>query len=84
MSRQLQKAEEIGVKTNIAGVAVSLTRKGRREKVTAIYERWRLADEWWGEEVQRDYFRVRTSTGIVLDIYRDSKSNRWYIDKIHD
>ena len=84
MSRQLEKTEEIEVKTNIAGVPVNLTRKGRREKVAAIYEHWRLADEWWGKEVERDYFRVRTSVGIVLDIYRDSKSNRWYVDKIHD
>ena len=84
MSRQLEKAEEIEVKTNIAGVPVNLTRKGHREKVAAIYEHWRLADEWWGKEVERDYFRVRTSTGIVLDIYRDSKANRWYTDRIHD
>jgi len=84
MSRQLAKAEEIEVKTNIAGVPVNLSRKGRREKVAAIYEHWRLADEWWGKEVERDYFRVRTSTGIVFDIYRDSKSNHWYLDRIHD
>jgi len=84
MSRQLEKAEEIEVKTNIAGVPVNLTRNGRREKVIAIYEHWRLADEWWGKEVERDYFRVRTSTGIVIDIYRDSKANRWYLDRIHD
>ena len=84
MSRQLEKAEEIEVKTNIAGVPVNLTRNGRREKVIAIYEHWRLADEWWGKEVERDYFRVRTSTGIVIDIYRDSMANRWYLDRIHD
>jgi len=84
MSRQLQKAEEIEVKANIAGVPVSLTRKGHREKVAAIYERWRLADEWWGKEVERGYFRVRTSAGLVCDIYRDTESNRWYLDRIYD
>jgi hypothetical protein len=67
----------------MAGVPVSLTRNGYRERVTAIYERWRLADEWWGKKVERDYFRVRTTTA-VCDIYRDSVSNRWYLDKIHD
>ena len=84
MSRQLQKAEEIEVKTNVAGVPVSLTRKGRSQKVAGIYERWRLADEWWGEEVNRDYFRVRTSARLVCDIYHDVKTDHWYLDKIHD
>jgi hypothetical protein len=83
MSKQLQKAQEIEVKTNMAGMPVSLTRNGRRQRVTAIYERWRLSDEWWGKKVERDYFRVRTSTA-VCDIYRDTGSNHWYLDKIHD
>lgn len=84
MSKRPQKTQEIQVKTNIVGVPVSIVRNGRRVKVTAIYERWRLADEWWVKEVERDYFRVRTSVGIVLDIYRDNASNRWYLDRIHD
>ena len=68
----------------MAGAPVSVIRNGRCEMVTAIYERWRLSDEWWGKEVERDYFRVGTSAGIVLDIYRDSASGGWYLDKIHD
>jgi hypothetical protein len=84
MSKQLPKAQEIAVKTNMAGVPVSLTRNGRRERVTGIYQRWRLSDQWWGKKVERDYFRIGTSSGIVLDICRDSISNRWYLDKIHD
>jgi hypothetical protein len=84
MAKQLKKPLEIGVRTNIAGVPVSLIRDGRSEKVTAIYERWRVADEWWGKEVERDYFRVKTSAGLVGDIFRDTTSNRWYLSKIHD
>jgi len=84
MSRQLEKAQELKVTTNIAGVPVSLTRNNRLERVAAIYEHWRLSDEWWDKKVERDYFRVRTSTGIVFDIYRDAMSNRWYLDRIHD
>ena len=84
MSKQLQKTQEIEVKTNMAGMPVSLTRNGRRERVTAIYERWRLSDEWWGKNVERDYFRVRTGTGIVFDICRDTESKHWYLNRIHD
>jgi len=84
MAKQLEKPPEIKITANINGVPICLTRNGRGEKVTAIYERWRIADEWWGKEVVRDYFRIRTSAGLVCDIFRDTTSNRWYLSKIHD
>jgi len=84
MAKQLEKPQEINVRTNIKGVPVGLTRNGHREKVVAIYERWRVADEWWGSEVERDYFRIRTSAGLVCDIFRNTVANRWYLSKIHD
>lgn len=84
MAKQVGRPPEIKVRTNISGVPVGLVRNGRSEKVTAIYERWRVADEWWGEDVERDYFRVRTSAGLVCDIFRDRTSNCWYLSKIHD
>ncbi len=80
----MEKRGKIEVRANINGTPVSFTRNGHREKVAAIYERWRLADEWWGSEVERDYFRVKTSSGLVCDIYRDTTSNCWYLDRIHD
>lgn len=84
MAKQLEKPEEIKVTANIRGLPISITRNGRRERVAAIYEHWRLADEWWGNEVERDYFRIKTSAGSVCDIYRDTPANQWYLSKIHD
>jgi len=84
MAKQLEKPQEIKVRANIEGVPLSFTRNGHREKVAAIYERWRVADEWWGNEVERDYFRIKTSAGLVCDIYRDTVANQWYLSKIHD
>lgn len=84
MAKQLQKPQEIKVRANINGVPLSFTRNGRREKVAAIYEHWRLADEWWGNEVERHYFRIKTSAGLVCDIFRDMVANSWYLSKIHD
>jgi len=34
--------------------------------------------------VERDYFMVRTSTGLVCDIFRDATTKQWYLSKIHD
>ena len=84
MAKRLREAEEIKVKANVAGVPVSFIRKGRREQVAAIYDRWRINDEWWGEKVERNYFRIRTSSGLVCDIYHDTSADHWYLDRIHD
>jgi len=84
MSGQAQRFWEIEVRTDTAGVPVTVMRNGRREEIIAVCERWRLADEWWGKEVEWDYFRIGTSAGVVLDIYRDSASVGWYLDKLHD
>ena len=84
MTKQLEKPQEIKVTANIKGVPLRFTRNDHREKVAAIYEHWRVSDEWWGNEVKRDCFMVKTSAGLVCDIYRDIVANRWYLSKIHD
>jgi len=84
MAKQMEKPQEIKVRTNITGVPIGFTRNGHREKVAAIYEHWKVADEWWANEVERDYFRIKTSGGLVGDIFRDTIANRWYLSKIHD
>lgn len=84
MTKQLEKPQEIKVSANMKGAPLTVTRNGQREKVTAIYEHWRVADEWWGDEVERDYFRIRTSKKLVYDIYRDMTANRWYLSKMYD
>lgn len=84
MVKLLEKPQEIRVRANASGVPLSLSRDGKREKVTAIYNRWRVADQWWGKEVERHYFRVKTSKGLACDIYHDIITNHWYLARIHD
>lgn len=84
MAKLLEKPEQIKVSSNVKGVPLSITRNGKSEKITRIYEHWRVADEWWGREIKRDYFRVKTSRGLACDIYHDSVANSWYLSRIHD
>jgi len=77
MAKQLKKPEEIKVTVNVKGAPLSLLRSGKRQKITGIYDRW-----WM--ETEKAYFRVRTSEGLVYDIYHDVANNRWYLAKIHD
>lgn len=84
MARLLEKPEEIKVSSNVNGIPLSLVRNGKREKITRIYQHWRVTEEWRGKEIQRHYFRIKTSKGLAGDIYHDIAANLWYLSKIHD
>jgi hypothetical protein len=75
--KAVREPEEIKVTANVKGVPVRLSRKGKREKITAIYDRWRV-------ETEKDYFRVKISRGLIYDIYHDIENKRWYLAKIYD
>ena len=83
MTEQIKEQCGIRVSTNIKGAPLSFTRNDHREKVTAIYEHWRVANEAQSNQPGRDYFRIKTSKGLVCDIYSDMMANRWYLNRIH-
>jgi hypothetical protein len=84
MTRLLRKPELLQVKTDITGAPASLLRRGRGDQIVEVYDRWRIADLWWQAEVVREYFMVTTGRGLVCDIYRDMRTNTWYLSRIHD
>jgi len=77
VSEASKQPEAINVTKNVEGVPVSLQKSGKREKITRIYDRWYA-------ETEKDYFRVKTSKGLVYDIYHNITNDCWYIAKIYD
>ena len=84
MTEQVEELCEIRVSTNIKGAPLSFTRNGQRQKVTALYYRWRVANESQINKPERDFIKIKTSKGLVCDIYRDMMAKRWYLSKIHE
>lgn len=84
MVKLLEKPEELKVSVNIQGVPLTLVRDGEKQRVTKVYQNWRVVEEWWGKEISRNYFRVKTNRGLVYDIYRDMPTGCWYLSRIHD
>ncbi|MGD9116851.1 MAG: hypothetical protein PVJ61_06745 [Dehalococcoidia bacterium] len=82
MAKILEKPLKVTV--NVRGIPLSLARDGDRQRVTRVYENWHKDEEWSGKETSRHYFRVKTSKGIVCDIYRDIPDGGWYLSRIHD
>ena len=84
MTQLLEKPEELKVSANIEGTPLNITRNGKTERVSRIYQQWSASEELWGQEILKNYFTVRTSKGFIYDIYRNTKSNMWYLGKIHN
>jgi len=84
LARLLEKPEELKVSVNMQGVPLTLVRNGDNQRITKVYEQWRVAEQWWGKEILRNYFKVKTNRGLVYDIYRDMPGGSWYLRRIYD
>ena len=84
MAKLLEKPEELKVSVNIQGVPLTLVRNGVAQRITKVYQRWRAVEQWWGKKILRNYFRVKTSRGLVCDIYRDMPAGCWYLSRTYD
>ena len=52
--------------------------------VERIVSRWRVA-RWWPRRMLREYFTVRTTHGLLLELYRDvSGDGQWYVQRVYD
>jgi len=84
MAKLLEKPEELRVTANIAGTPLTISRNGKAERVTRIYQQWQvseLSEQLFGQDNIKNYFRVKTSKGLY-DIYRDAASNCWYLGRV--
>jgi hypothetical protein len=78
MAKLLEKPEELKVTANIEGTPLTISRNGKSERVTRIYQQWQVSDELLGQDNPKYYFRVRTSKGLY-DIFRDTASSSWFL-----
>lgn len=58
--------------------AVLRVPSGRRLRVAALRDCWRVDDEWWRDEVSRLYYEAVLEDGRCITLYRDLRSGKWY------
>ncbi len=58
--------------------------RGEWHPVERIFNRWRVVTDWWSDEAQREYYRLTTSDGRLVEVYRDMVSGRWYLARLYD
>ena len=78
MVTPLYLPKEIDVVANSSGEPAAANWNNTRKQVAAIRNVWRVDDEWWREEVSRQYFQVELQNGPVMTVFRDLISDKWY------
>ena len=81
MAKLLEKPEELRVTANIEGTPLTISRNGKAERVTRIYQQWQVSEPLLEQENLKNYFRVKTCKGLY-DIFRDMASNSWFLGKV--
>ncbi len=52
--------------------------------VSAVANRWRVDEDWWRGRVWREYFKLITTTGLLVIVFRDLVSGEWYVQRLYD
>jgi hypothetical protein len=72
------------VETDELGLPLRLTWNSKRHPVSGIANRWRVDEGWWFQRVWREYFKLTTSSGMLLTIFRDMETDEWYVQRLYD
>ena len=52
--------------------------------VATIANRWRYRTDWWQTQTRREYFKLATTTGLLLVIFYDWQGQAWYLQGLYD
>ncbi len=74
-----QRRREIRVEEDASGSPGRLWLGPNPCRVRRIIDAWRYGGEWWRNELPRDYYRIETTAGAELVIYREEGSERWVL-----
>lgn len=83
MTSLMEMPITIKVSVNIQGTPLNINVSGVIERITKIYQHWIISDSTISKDIVKKYYRVRTSQSKVYDMYYESTSGMWYLDRIH-
>ena len=52
--------------------------------VDAVTRRWRVDEDWWRVRIWREYFKLITTTGLLVVIFHDLVTGEWYLQRLYD
>lgn len=84
MTHFWQIPQVITVAITLEGHPVGLTWQGEYHPIRVIANRWRDDTGWWLWRKRREYLRLLTQTGMLVEIYHDKETQTWYLQRLYD
>ena len=57
---------------------VAILRAEGREPVEKVQDTWIVQDEWWRQEINRQYYNLLLRNGTLRTVYHDHITDTWY------
>ena len=76
--RPLKSPYPVRVRTDDEGLPAEVHQRGKRLRVVAVRERWRIDDEWWRDPISREYYALVLENGRPVVLFRDLVAGGWY------
>ena len=76
--KALNEPRPIQVQADLDGIPQMVATQGRKRRVEAVRETWRIDDEWWRKPISRLYHTVILEDGAALTVYKDLVGGGWY------
>ena len=58
--------------------------QGQTHQVEAITRQWRVHIDWWREPAWRAYYKLTTTSGLLVIIYHDLPDGEWFLQRLYD
>jgi len=84
MTRLWGTQQPIRVEVDEAGLPLRFTWEEVTHPIETIANRWRSDNDWWRGQIWREHFKVATTTGLLVIIYRDLVEDCWYLQRLYD
>jgi len=63
---------------------VQFTWHDQDHRIAQITREWRVDIDWWRERIWRSYYKLSTESGLLVVIYQDLLTGRWYLQRLFD
>jgi hypothetical protein len=57
---------------------------GQAHPVGRMVNHWRVDVGWWRLRIWRDYYRLVTTTGLLVVVYHDGVNGEWRLQRVYD
>lgn len=60
------------------GRPMAIVEEQHRQPVTQVQDTWIVQDEWWRQEIHRQYYRLLLGNGTIRTVYHDRVAGTWH------